>query len=98
MIIVERLETECSNRYNHSLDIGKSALHAFPDVIDSTPPNKAYSSAMRCFDSALGWCWLEWHRSPNGDHIANTIGFLVDRVRDVNRLAVNNGLRRLHDI
>lgn len=98
MIIIERLETKCSNRYKYGIDIDKSAIQAFPDVIDNTPQNNAYSTAMRCFDSSLGWCWLEWHRTQNKENIATVIGFLVERVRDVNKLAVNDGLRRLHDI
>jgi hypothetical protein len=97
MIVIENLEDECSGRC-HGLKFLKSALEACPNLTDYKETNNAYSRAMACFDSALGWCWLEWHRTQNGEHIGDVIDFLVDRVREVNRLAANDGLRRLHDI
>lgn len=97
-VLIEGLETECSSRYRFGLQLGKGATEAFPYLQSENPTSNAYSEPMACFDSTLSWCWMEWHRSGDMKLIARTIGSLVERVREINRLAVNDGLRRLHDI
>jgi len=96
-ITIERLDHYCSGALR-GLDLGSSASLAYPYLQDSNPTNNAYSSSMHTFENALSWIFYEWHRSQDSKAIAEAVKFMVHRIADVNKLAVNGGLRRLHDI
>lgn len=96
-IIIEKLGEECSNRIK-GLQLRTKAAAAFELLRSKNPTNNAYSEPMSCLGWTLAWMWLEWHRTKDMAGIAEAAGFVVRRVREVNRLAMNEGLRRLHDV
>ena len=96
-ISIDDLEKCCANSF-YGVDLVKSATKAFRYLQCQNPTINAYASPMHSFESALSWVFYEWHRSHDIKAITEAISFMVHRVQDVNALATNNGLRRLHDI
>lgn len=96
-LIIHDLEKQCAGNL-YGLYLGKDASAAFPYLQSGNPTSNSYSSPMRAFEYALSWIFYEWHRIGDAKAIAEAIRLMVSRVRDVNALAVNDGLRRRHDI
>lgn len=97
IVTIEKLGEECSNRIE-GLQLHTEADVAFELLRSKNPTNNAYSEPMSCLGWTLAWVWLEWHRTKDMTAIAEAAAFVVRRVRDVSRLAMNEGLRRLHDV
>ena len=97
-INIHCVDKYASEKRAYGVEPDVSAREAFRNLTDENPTNNAYSWAMGSLDATLSWIFYEWHRSHSLNLIRSTVGQVVDRVHEVNRLASNQGLRRLHDI